>query len=237
MSDVGVVLVHGKWDREPFAIAPLADTLNAAGYRTAISSYPWALRRLYDRPLDDAWAILDSEANQLRDAGCARIVLCGHSLGGAVALSHAARGATIDGLVLLAPGHFPERMAADGHTRASLARVQADPDTTERIPLIDTFQGTSRRIRMRPRHYQSYFDPTGALVWPDNMARLDSTLPLLWVVGDEDPAALLGIDYAFTRKPRHALDRHVCLPARHDNTPARASRVVTDWLNRLEETL
>lgn len=236
MSTTGVVLLHGKWDAPPFAVTPLADALNDAGHHTAMSTYPWALRRLYDRPLEEAMATIDADVACLRESGCERIVVCGHSLGAAVALAHAAQGAAADGLVLLAPGHFPERMAADGHTLAALAIAQTQPAGDERIPLTDTFQGTTRRMRMRPAHYLSYFDPVGALVWPDNMGRLDANLPLLWVVGDKDPAAGLGIDYAFTRKRRHPLDRHVCLPARHEETPAAAITVVTDWLKRLEET-
>jgi len=234
VSALGVVLLHGKWDTPPFAIAPLATALNDAGHTTRMATYPWALRRLYDQSLDAVFADLRAQVVSLRETGSRQIILCGHSLGAAVALAFAARQAPVDGLVILAPGHFPERIWQEGLTRDALVQAHAHRGMTHRIPLIDTFQGTARRLRIRPDHYLDYFDPDGPLVWPDNMRRIDACTPLLWVVGNEDPAAALGIDYAFTHKKSHPLDHYRCLPADHVGTPAAATAIVTDWLSRLE---
>lgn len=234
MSRTGVVLLHGKWDQPPFAVAPLGIALNDAGFATRQSTYPWALRHRYDRPLAAAFDLIRQDIQQLRRAACERIVLCGHSLGASVALAFAAGGEDLDGLIVLAPGHFPERLNADGITRDALAEARAHADVPGRIPLMDSFQGTVRRLHVPAAPYLDYFDPDGPLVWPANMARLDATRPLLWVVGDKDPAVRLGIDYAFTHKKNHPLDRHVCLPADHVGTPTAASGVVVNWLRHLE---
>jgi len=234
VSTTGVVLLHGKWDSPPFAIASLVPALNDAGHATRTSTFPWSLRHLYDRPLDAAYDLIRADAHRLREAGCQKIVLCGHSLGGAVALAYAAHDGDANGVITLAPGHFPERMAATGHTIESLATASAHRGDARRRPLTDVFQGAARRLRIRPDHYLDYFDPAGALVWPDNVRALGAHRPLLWIVGDKDPAKALGINYAFTHKNAHPLDRYVCLPTDHVGTPNAATAVVLEWLSRLD---
>lgn len=236
MSATGVVLLHGKWDAPPLGIEPLAAALNDAGHETCTSIYPWALQHRYDRPLDAAFDTIREEAHQLRDRGCDRIVLCGHSLGAAVALAFAARIEPVDGLIVLAPGHFPDRMAADGLTTAALHFARERRGHPDRIPVTDVFQGTARRLSVQPDCYLDYFDPEGRLVWPLNLCRLSADLPLFWGVGDEDPAAGLGIDYALSPKKPHPLDHHARLKADHLGTPAAAAGPVTAWLSRLEST-
>lgn len=233
MKRTCVVLLHGKWDSPPFAVAPLADALTAAGYPVRMPTLPWALKRLYDAPLDAALADVDTAIDTLRHDGCERIVLGGHSLGAAVALACAARRNDIDALLILAPGHFPERLAAAGQTTAALetARAAADPDT--RIPLVDVHQGRSRRLRITPRNYLSYFKPGGALDWPANTARLKPSCPMLWQVGRHDAAAALGIDYAFNRAPGHPRSAYELIDADHLSTPSAGIPRVIEWLDAL----
>ncbi|MCZ4305112.1 alpha/beta fold hydrolase [Zoogloeaceae bacterium G21618-S1] len=230
----GVVLLHGKWDQAPFAIAALTDALTAAGHPWRLPTLPWALRRLYDASFDTALDQIAAEATALRDAGCSRIILCGHSLGACAALATAARRGGIDGLILLAPGHFPERLAADGHTAASLATAKhalANGHGQTRIPLIDVHQGQPRQLRIRPDHYLSTFAPDGAAVWPDNCRRLRPPLPMLWLVERVDGTAPPGIDYAFRQAPAHAASRWQRIDATHHALPAQSVGTVLDWLH------
>lgn len=233
MKRTGVVLLHGKWDSPPFAVAPLEAALHGAGYRVQMPTLPWALRRLYDAPLESAFADVDSAIGQLRQAGCERIALAGHSLGAAAALACAVRRPDIDALLILAPGHFPERLAATEQIVEALdtARMATDPDA--RIPLVDVHQGRVRRLRVAPRSYLSYFDPTGALHWPANAARLSRPLPTLWLTGRHDAAAALGMDYAFSRIPGHHDSAYELIDADHMTTPTVAIPRVIEWLDAL----
>ena len=226
----GVVLLHGKWDRPPFAVAALSGALTSAGHLWRLPSLPWALRRLYDASFEAALDQIADEAATLREAGCTRVILCGHSLGACAALATAAHRGHIDGLILLAPGHFPERLAADGHTSASLATAAnalAAGRGHERIPLIDVHQGQPRRLRMRPDHYLGYFAPDGPAVWPDNCRRLTAPLPMLWRVD----AAAPGIDYAFRQAPAHTASTWQRIAASHHEVPAQSVDAVLDWLH------
>lgn len=232
-ADTGVVLAHGKWDRRPFAIDALATPLATAGYASATPELPWSLHRLYDASFDTALDELHAAVAGLRDAGCHRVLLAGHSLGANAAVACAARGTRIDGLVVLAPGHLPERLHAEGVTTAALqdARAALAAGERSRRVLVDSFQGVPRRLRIDPAHYLAYFDPAGAAVLPANCARLPE-MPVLWMVGRADPHAALGPAYAYDRVPRHPLSRYVEIDADHIGTPAAAAPLVLQWLQR-----
>lgn len=232
----GVVLLHGKWDAPPFAVAALAGPLAAAGCAVRLPTLPWALRRLYDAPFDAALDQIAGEAAALHSAGCDRILLCGHSLGACAALATAAQRGGIDGLILLAPGHFPERLAAAGHTGESLQAARAAVAAghgARRLPLVDVHQGRVRRLRLRPDHYLGYFSPDGPAVWPTNAARLGTPLPMLWLTPHSDTVHAPGIDYAFERAAAHPASDWRRIAATHHDTPAQAIEPVLDWLHHL----
>lgn len=240
-ADTGVVLLHGKWGKPPFAHAPLAEALAAAGHPVASPTLPWALKRLYDASFDAALDEIAAEVAALRHQGCRRVVLAGHSLGACAALAFAARRGGVDGLILLAPAHFPARLLVEGHTADSLATARAalaGPTPEKRIPVVDVNQGMRHRLRVAPAIYLSYFDPAGPADWAANARALPADLPALWAVGHDDPAHGRRIDYAFDLSgqigPDHPRRRHLELAADHAGTPAAAAQAVLDWLARLE---
>lgn len=234
----GLVLLHGKWGKPPYAHAPLAEALAAAGYPVASPTLPWALGRLYDADFEAALDEIAAQVAALRSQGCRRVILAGHSLGACGALAFGARRGGVDGLVLLAPAHFPERLAAEGHTLESLAAARqalAGPAPDKRIPVVDVNQGARHRLRVAPAIYLSYFDPAGPACWAPNARTLPPGLPALWAIGDADPTHRLGIDYAFGLTSAHPRQRHVVLAADHQATPAAAVPEVLPWLASLEQ--
>lgn len=238
-ADTGVVLLHGKWGKPPYAHAPLAEALAAAGHPVASPTLPWALKRLYDAGFDAALDEIAAEVAALGRQGCRRVVLAGYSLGACAALAFGARRGGVDGLILLAPAHFPARLAVEGHTLQSLAAARqalAGPAPDKRIPVVDVNQGARHRLRVTPAIYLSYFDPAGPADWAANTRALPSGLPSLWAVGCDDPAHGRGMDYAFHLSPDHPLRRHAVLEANHPGTPAAAVDLVLDWLARLDPT-
>ena len=237
IRDCGVVLVHGKWATQPFEHAPLAASLVAQGYAIREPVMPWALHRRYDRSFDRALEELEESMAELRAAGCRQVIVCGHSLGACAALGLAARGGNnIDGLVLLAPGHFPERLAAQGLTTASLARARQAFSTgeTHRIALTDINQGIVRRLRVGAAAWLSYFEPEGPAQWPANARAMSTSVPTLVVTGCQEVPPPPGIDYAFGLMPHHPSSRYVEIDASHADTPRHAAELVRDWMDTLE---
>ena len=69
---------------------------------------------------------------------------------------------------------------------------------------------------------------------PRNAANLSPQMPLLWVVGQRDPLAKLGPDYAFSRAPANPSSRYVEVDADHLHVPLAAAELVKDWLHGLD---
>lgn len=233
MKRPGIVLAHGKWDKPPYAIGTLADALRAAGHPVLTPELPWSLARLYDASFHDALLILDAAAQALRRQGCDRVVLGGHSMGANAAIACARRHASADGLLVLGPGHFPDRLHQQGISTDSLARAAhaVASGEQERLTLTDVFQGRPRPVRIPPAHYLEYFAADGPAVMPDNCRHLES-LPLLWAVGRADAHFDLGRGYAYALAPPHPASAYHELEADHIGTPQAATALVLAWLAR-----
>ncbi|KAF0106790.1 MAG: carboxylesterase [Anaerolineaceae bacterium] len=98
------LLVHG-YPGTLYEVRPLADGLNERGWTCRgllLPGFGFQLETLPQRAWTE-WldAVMDALASLRRDH--APVLLAGHSLGGALALSAAARFPPLDGLVLLAP--------------------------------------------------------------------------------------------------------------------------------------
>ena len=213
-GECGVVLVHGKWGKPPYEHAPLAARLLAEGRRIREPSMPWSLARRYDLPFEQALEEIDGSVRELRQAGCGRVIVCGHSLGAGAALGLAAQALT--------------------STSLSLARGAVAAADERRLALLDCNQGLCRRLRVRPTSYLSYFEPQGPAQWPANARAIAAPLPILMLVGRRDPAYSLGIDYAFAHTPHHPRSEYIEIDADHADTPALGADIVLAWIASLE---
>jgi esterase/lipase len=106
-SDVGVVLMHGKWGA-PQSMTALARDLGSCGYLVSNPEMPWSGMRLYDVEYPAALKEIEQQVNDLRAKGAKRIVVAGQSMGANAAVAYASSGFALDALVILSPGHFPE---------------------------------------------------------------------------------------------------------------------------------
>lgn len=229
----GAVLLHGKWDRPDGALQPLADTLAAAGWRMVVPRCPWSPRRLYDRGFAQALDEIEAAVDALRGSGCRRVLLGGHSLGANAALAAAARGTRADALLMIAPGHLPDRLAADGLTTEALALARRSA-SGHRLRLPDFNQGQQRELRFDPATWLSYFDPDGDAAMPRAAAALTVARPVLWISARRDPLAAIGRGYAFDRLPDDPQNAFVEIDAGHADAPGIAAPVAISWLNELE---
>ncbi len=234
LADWGVVLLHGKWDTAEGAVGPLREALEAAGARVRTPTCSWATRRFYDCGFEQALEEIADEAATLRAGGAQRILLAGHSLGANAALASASR-TPPDALALVAPGHLPDRLSADGLTGDALAIARA-ARPGKRIPLPDFNQGQRRVLRFDPIVWLSYFDPDGAAVMPRSAVALDPSCPVLWASGRRDPLSSGGRAYAFDLLPLHPQNFWLELDAGHTDAPIRAASPLVAWLHSLDTT-
>ena len=74
-NDIGVVLMHGKWDSPPTRVTTLARTLESKGFKVATPIMPWSATREYDADYPAALGEIDAAVQSLRQKGAKRIIV------------------------------------------------------------------------------------------------------------------------------------------------------------------
>ena len=233
---VGVVLMHGKWGTPQGPIQATELALKGAGAAVISREMPWSDRRAYDAGFDQVMGALEADVARLRAAGARKIVVGGQSFGANMALAYGARHPDLDGVLMLSPGHAPERFGRIPGISESLAKARqlvATGNTGSYVNFQDVNQGRMRQVSAYPAGYLDYFDPAGPAVMPLNAARLSPTTALLVVVGTKDPIFAEGSAYVFDRARRHPYSAFRTLEADHFNTPVESRRIVVDWVKGL----
>lgn len=229
-SEVGVVLMHGKWG-SPQQMQPLVRDLESQGYLASNPEMAWSGRRLYDLDYAAALKEVEAQVQKLRARGAKRVVVAGQSLGANAAVAYAASGLDLDGVVAMAPGHFPER-GMGTRLRPSLERARsmvAANRGAESETFDDINQGRQRSIRTAARNYVSYFDPDGLGASTKSITKFPRPIPVLLVIGTHDsfyPESRAMFDSA----PAHSTSRYVVLETDHFNMPAVVARELLKWL-------
>ncbi|MDR7305332.1 alpha/beta hydrolase [Rhodoferax saidenbachensis] len=229
-----VLLIHGKWG-QPGNLAGLGRQLEPV-CDTKLLEMPWSRRRNYDQPYAVALQEMAAEVRALRGKGYTRVLLAGHSLGANGVLAYMAEVGDVDGLIALAPGHAPEVIYRRGIGKAAVdqARVWvAEGKGAETLDMEDLNQGKTRMVRMRADVLLSYFDPQGLGYMPATAARFKQPVPLLWVVGAQDPLSAMGPDYAYSKAPAHPARQYLAVDADHMGTPDVAAAQVLQWIRAL----
>lgn len=227
----GVVLVHGKGGSPRRHVTVLGQALERAGYLVEIPEMPWSRARAFDRSFGEAMAEIEAAAGRLESRGAETVAVAGHSLGANAAMGYAARRPGLRAVVALAPGHTPELNA--GLLGDSLDRARAmvaQGRGRERAEFLGSFQGRAVPFTMRAVDHLSYDDPDGPAVMPRSAAAWSAPLPFLWVVGDRDPMASRGPEYAFAKAPAEPRSRYLTVSADHFTAPEVAADLVVEWL-------
>ena len=100
---IGIVVMHGKGGGPGGLVKPLADGLEARGFRVANLQMPWSRDRKYDVDVAAAVSEVNAAVSDLRSKGAVKVFVAGHSQGAVFALHYATR-EKIDGLIIIAPG-------------------------------------------------------------------------------------------------------------------------------------
>lgn len=236
-SDVGVVLLHGKWStpRPRSPIGKLASALESAGFIVAAPDMPWSRSRYYAKDYEASMAEIDDAVASLKSRGANKIVVGGHSMGANAALGYGARRDGLAGIIVMAPGHAPELVAGGpiGHAYQRAQQMVGAGKGDETANFADMNQGQQKTVSVKARIYVSWFNPGGPAVMPINAANLRPDTPLLWIVGEQDRMHSRGEGYAFSKAPTHPKNAYAVVPGGHKATPMKGKTRIIDWLNGL----
>jgi dienelactone hydrolase len=236
-SDVGIVLMHGKWANPPTTVLALSKTLSANGYLVETPLMAWSGMREYDVDYPATLTEIDAVVKALRAKGAKRIVVAGHSSGANAALAYAGSGRDVDGIVAIAPGHTPERRVFKESLASSVDKARAmiaDGKGDEKATFDDFNQGKNKSVRATAKSYFSYFDPAGLGVMPKSAAAIRKPTPLLVITPTHDPLYSAGETYIFAKAPQHPKSKYLVVETDHMGGPAQATDDIVQWLKSLE---
>lgn len=235
-SDVGIILIHGKWGSPSGGIAALTQALALKGFRISTPTMPWSKQRNYDADYSTALMEIEASAKVLREQGARKILVGGHSFGANSAIAYAASGREIDGILAIAPGHAPDLMSFRNALGSSVAKAKqmiSDGKGDELDSFDDSNQGRIKSIRTTANIYFSYFDPEGMGAMPLSAARFSRPVPFLWVIGSRDTLLKQGEGYVFNRVPKHSSNKYLVIESDHMNTPTDAAGQIVEWISSL----
>lgn len=232
-SDVGIVLMHGKWTGPPFPpIQGLAKALKAKGFNVITPVMPWGQKRIYDVDYPTALSEIETSVEVLRKKGAKRIIVAGQSFGANASIAYAASGREIDGVMAIAPGHAPDLQNFSASVTKARKMI-ADGKAEEIASFVDNNQGKDKTINTTAKIYLSYFDPKGMGVMPKSAAAIPKPVPFLWVVGKDDLMYSKGKDYVFNKVPKHPRNKYLVVNADHSTTPVVAASQIIEWIMSL----
>lgn len=235
-KDVGIVLLHGKWDRPPTNVLGLARLLEAQGFHVATPTMPWSGNREYDVSYPRALDEVTSAANELRDKGMKRVVIGGLSFGANAALAYAGSGKPVDALFLLSPGHTPYagrmRATVEGSVAKAVDMINSGA-ASDRAWFVDLNQGKTKQVRVSAESYFSYFDPEGLAAMPKMAAAIPNAIPVFLAVGSSDPMSAVAEEAIFTRSPKHPQSVFTVVNADHIGLATVIAPTLLAWLRAL----
>lgn len=231
---LGVVVVHDKNDTPDKYLAETVRLLRNVGFLVETPEMPWSRKRGFDASFQQSLVEIGLAVGELRSKGATQVAIVGHGLGANAALAYAATRPGVFALVALAPSHDPERnhdvFLAD--LRKAHQMVLSGRGA-ERSAFMDIRHGKDYDLSTTAEIYLSYSDPEGLAVMPRTVEGIKPPVPLLWVVGDNDPLSRLGKSYVFSRAPEHPKSRYENILADHATVPAESARMVAVWLKEL----
>ena len=230
-SDVGIVLMHGKWAGPP-ALQGLTKALSAKGFKVITPIMPWGLKRMYDADYPTALSEIEASVEVLRKKGAKRIVVAGHSFGANASIAYTASGKEVDGVIAISPGHCPD-LDNFGASVAKARQMIAKGKAEEKASFDDNPQGQHRTISTTAQIYLSFFDPDGLGVMPKSAAAIPKPVPFLCVVGTHERIYRYGKNYVFNKVPKHPRNMYLVVNANHASTPVVAASRIVEWIMSL----
>jgi esterase/lipase len=230
---IGIVLLHGK-NGDTRWVSPLASDLRTAGYNVVTPNMPWHRQRIYEKTFEDSLIELKSHVYLLKKQGN-KVFIAGHSLGAVAAAGYASKFGGIDGIVLLAPGHFTGQ---DDFKRI----VKYDVDKSRKLIeegkgdsvtyFHDINIGGSSDLIERADIFYSWFAPDGPANFVRNMSSISEEIPILYVAASNDTIPeTKNMSYAFNLSHKNKLNTFSVVESNHLNLPYDSYDIVSKWLS------
>jgi len=232
---LGVVLMHGKGGDTQW-IDPLKSRLESVGVKVISPRMPWHRSRIYDKSFDDALSEIKEHVNTLKSNGVEKVFVAGHSLGAVAAAGYAARNDDIQGIILLAPGHFTgwpgfHNRFVDDLLKAD--KLIADGKGDEKSDFSDLNAGKNFKRFVSANIYKSWFADDGPAEFTANMSQIKGNIPILYVAGSQDRIPQTkNKEYAFAKAPTNPDSHFVIIDSGHLDVPENAEEIVIEWLRR-----
>ena len=140
-----------------------------------------------------------------------------------------------DGVISLAAGHVPARMYETGVGSDSVDKARsllASGKGDETLSMTDLNQGKRQNISMSAKVLFSYFDPQGLGHMEGTISRFKKAVPILWIVGTQDPQYSRGSLW-IDKAPKHSANKFVVVQADHLGTPDASVAEVLGWIKSL----
>lgn len=236
-QDVGIIFLHGRLG-SPDYLAPLLQALRAEGYRAETLAMSWSRARVFDSTVKESMAEIDAVTNRLRAQGVRRLVVAGHSLGGAAAPRYGATRQQVDGLILVAASWNPAGRGWQRIVGESVARARAAIDAG-RGRATDTYQyvandGSAASVVAVARGFHDFNRGDSPMGVPANARAFTRALPVLWISAAADSqSARNTAARAFGALPRHARSRQETIASNHSGAANAAIPVIGGWLDQV----
>jgi len=233
-DEIGIVLMHGKGGTTKW-IESLALSLESKKIHVSTPDMPWHKYRIYDKTFEESLIEIKTHVNNLRKKGAQKIYVAGHSLGAIAATAYAAQVGGVQGVILLAPGHFTSWHAFNSTFKDDLIKANTmikNGKADIKADFNDINQRTHYTRNVTARIYKSWFSP-----WPAglifNLASLNNNTSILYIGAGQDALTETNRKaYAFNKAPQNQFNKYIKVAAKHLHVPAKSSEIIFDWLSQ-----
>ncbi len=229
----GVLLLHGKTGTASKSWDSFQSYFERAGFVVLAKDMPWSKNRYIDKTYEASLQEVDDCVKELKAKGVKQIVVIGHSMGSNVALAYASFH-PVDALVLLAPGHNPDKTIAPYKSSVDLAKSMIDEGKgSETASFADLNVGKQFTRQMRADVYYSFFSPDGLSAMSLRAKQLPQNTPVLYVVGKQDPLTEKNGMEIFDALPKTSKSHYSIVNADHMGTVNESMEEVALWIKAL----
>jgi dienelactone hydrolase len=233
-SAVGIILLHGYTGLPTGHIAKLTAALRAEGYTVRAPVMPWSRDEAFSASYTECLKIIGTEVQALRSRGIQTIVVGGHSLGAHMAMAYACTDRHLAGVIILAPGHFPEMMpgkhAEVAESVAQAKTLMSQGHLDQKYEFIDINNGSTISIKAKPADYLSFCDPDGPSQL-SNALYFRRPYPVLVIAEDGPRFDVKTQIFDVLRKNDKSL--FIQSTASHVDVPDKSIQAVSDWLKTI----
>lgn len=235
-DDIVFVIMHGKSSRPdvPFRLE-LYHKLSRKGYEVIAPKMPWS--KEWEGTPEDGIALINEVVRQVARKG-KKVVLIGHSLGGANALIYAAKNPAkeVIGIIAVAPGHMIHRSRKTQEVTAHSVKKAQDMVKSgkgnEKGYFTELNTGRINYIHTTADIYLSYYD----IEKFPNIEQLlpHISLPVLWIAGDRDRLTrIYNMEILFENLPDNQKSKYMENSGGHKSVLANSADDIVNWAKTL----